>query len=101
MDRTALILIIATAFTLPTAGLAQQGTCPPGMACPGQSPRDSADQLRRRNMQIENERRETERLGTDAMRDQTRERQRLQDRIRPRQNILVPDTTVPQRDFRP
>ncbi|KFI33207.1 hypothetical protein CG51_16755 [Haematobacter missouriensis] len=82
--RALLTTLVLVALSGPAPA---QTTCPPGMRC-AQTP-DSADALRRRNQQIDNQRQQMDQLRNNALQDQIWQRQQLQDQIR-RRTIIVP-----------
>ncbi|WP_313533838.1 hypothetical protein [Haematobacter sp.] len=91
MRKRALLSALALTITLSMSCMSgpalAQTTCPPGMRC-AQTP-DSADALRRRNQQIDNQRQQMDQQRNNALQDQIRQRQQLQDQIR-RRTIIVP-----------
>lgn len=80
-------LLAALALTILSGPVPAQTTCPPGMRC-AQTP-DSADALRRRNQQLDNQRQQMDQQRNNAQQDQIRQRQQLQDQLR-RRTIIVP-----------
>lgn len=85
MMRARLILC-ALAVALLGGPLSAQTTCPPGMRC-AETP-NSADALRRRNMEIDSQRQQMDQQRNNAVQDQIRQRQQLQDQIRRRTTIV-------------